>query len=157
MNRSWEPIIRASWINPLPSIRPFARSFSFLVFLYLALCIPNDGFAKTAVPVQKHRPVKTRSTVKPPAPKAVGAAGLIAIAQHQLESGNSAAAAEYAKKASSDAPVLDDYAQFIRAQAEYRLKNYEEVAKTTVQVLNHLPVSPFAGPAGCFGRLCRTG
>jgi soluble lytic murein transglycosylase len=92
---------------------------------------------------------KTKSTAapKPPAPKAVGAAGLIAVARHQLESGNLAAAASYAASASTRAPILDDYAQYVRAQAEYGLKNYPEVAKASTRVFDHVPLSPFAGPA----------
>ncbi len=92
---------------------------------------------------------KNREAVapKPPAPKAVGAAGLIAVARHQLESGNLAAAASYAASASTQAPILDDYAQYLRAQAEYGLKNYPEVAKASTRVFDHVPLSPFAGPA----------
>jgi len=64
-----------------------------------------------------------------------------------LETGNLAAAAQYAASASTKAPLLDDYAQYIRAQAEYGLKDYGEVAKAATRVFDHLPLSPFAGPA----------
>ncbi len=77
----------------------------------------------------------------------MGAAGLIAVAQHQLDLGNCAAAIDYASSASTKAPVLDDYAQYIRAQAEYKLKNYSEVAASATRVFNQAPVSPFVGPA----------
>ncbi len=84
---------------------------------------------------------------KPQSPKAVGAAGLIAVAQHQLELGNFGAAAEYATEASSKAPMLDDYAQYIRAQAEYQLKNYAEVQQSATRVFDQVPPSPLVGPA----------
>jgi len=75
----------------------------------------------------------------------VGAAGLISVAQHQLEKGNFSAAAEYATAASKKAPILDDYAQYIRAQAEYQLKDYPGVAKAAMRIFDHTPVSPFVG------------
>ena len=83
----------------------------------------------------------------PPKPRVVGAAGLIAIAQRELDAGNFGPAAEYAGSASSKAPILDDYAQFIRAQAEYKLQNYGEVANSAARVFSHDPVSPFVGAA----------
>jgi soluble lytic murein transglycosylase len=79
--------------------------------------------------------------------KVVGAAGLIAVAQHQLDLGNFQAAADSASSASTKAPVLDDYAQYIRAQAEYKLKNYSEVAASATRVFNQAPISPLVGPA----------
>jgi len=90
---------------------------------------------------------KPRPAPKPPAPKAVGAAALIAVAQHQLEIGNPQAAADYALSASTRVPVLNDYAQYIRAQAEYQLRNYPEVAKSVTRVFNQSPLSPFVGSA----------
>ncbi|MBV9759299.1 MAG: transglycosylase SLT domain-containing protein [Acidobacteriaceae bacterium] len=89
---------------------------------------------------------KPQSAAKP-APKAVGAAGLIALAQHQLELGNLRAAAEYAGSGAAKAPSLNDYAHYIRAQAEYGMKNYGEVAKSATQIFNQAPASPFVGPA----------
>ncbi len=77
----------------------------------------------------------------------VGAAGLIAVAQHQLDLNNSAAAADYATAASAKAPILDDYAQYIRAQAEYRLHNYSAVQQAATRVFNQQPASPFVGDA----------
>ena len=77
----------------------------------------------------------------------MGAAGLIAVARHQLETGNLSAAAQYAASASTKAPILDDYAQYIRAQAEYGVKDYGEVIKAATRVFDHVPLSPFAGPA----------
>jgi peptidoglycan lytic transglycosylase len=82
-----------------------------------------------------------------PAPKAVGAAGLIALAEHQLDVGNFSAAAEYASSGAAKAPTLDDYAHYIRAQAEYGLRDYSEVGKSATHVFNQTPASPFIGPA----------
>jgi soluble lytic murein transglycosylase len=79
--------------------------------------------------------------------KVVGAAGLIAVAQHQLELGKFNAAADYAADASRKAPMLDDYAQYIRAEAEYQLKNYDEVQQAATRVFNQEPSSPLVGAA----------
>jgi soluble lytic murein transglycosylase len=77
----------------------------------------------------------------------VGAAGLIAVAQNELDRSDFAAAAESAKEAATKAPILDDYAQYIRAQAEYGLKKYDDVAKAVAHVFDRTPVSPFVGQA----------
>jgi soluble lytic murein transglycosylase len=77
----------------------------------------------------------------------VGAAGVLAVAQHQLDQGNFNAAVDYAVAAARKAPLLNDYAQYVRAQAEYKLKNYPEVAKAATQVFNQDPLSPLLGPA----------
>lgn len=90
----------------------------------------------------KKKPV----AAKPPPPKAVGAAGLIAVAQHQLDLGNFAAAAEYAASAGSQAPILNDYAQYVRAQAEYRLKSYKDIDKSAKEIFDFEPLSPLVGP-----------
>jgi len=90
---------------------------------------------------------KAAAAGKPQAPKVVGAAGLIAIAQRQLEQNNLQAAVDYALSASNKAPILDDYAQYIRAQAEYGLKDYAAVNKAVTRVFNHVPLSPFVGAA----------
>src|SRR5689334_10436238 len=114
----------------------------------LALCpllIASFALALFSAPTRK----KIRKPTKPPiqAPRVVGAAGLIAVAQHQLDVGNLPAAAQYAASAAKKAPILDDYAEYIRAQAEYGLKNYAEVAKAATHVFDQVPVSPFIGPA----------
>jgi soluble lytic murein transglycosylase len=80
----------------------------------------------------------------------VGAAGLIAVALHELEKNDFQAAAEYATAASAKAPILDDYAQYLRAQAEYQLKNYDEVAKAATRVFNQVPLSPLVGTTATF-------
>ena len=82
---------------------------------------------------------------KPQPAKAAGAAALIAVAQRALEKNNLQAAADYAAAASAKAPILDDYAQYIRAQAEYSLKNYGEVSKAATRVFNQTPLSPLVG------------
>lgn len=84
---------------------------------------------------------------KTPAAKAAGGASLIAMAQRQLDTGNFSAAADYASRASSEAPVLDDYAQFVRAQAEYKLRDFSETSKSITRVISHIPVSPLTGAA----------
>jgi soluble lytic murein transglycosylase len=94
----------------------------------------------TAAAVRK-KPVHS----KPPPPKAVGAAGLISVAQHELDLGDYAAAAEYASAAGTKAPLLNDYAQYIRAQADYKLKNYKEVDRSVTQIFNFEPLSPVVG------------
>ena len=94
------------------------------------------------------KPVKKKpAPAAPQPPKVVGAAGLISVAQHQLDAHNFASAVEYASAGAKKAPVLDDYAHYIRAQAEYQLKNYSEVAKSATHVFNQTPVSPFVGAA----------
>jgi soluble lytic murein transglycosylase len=96
----------------------------------------------------KYKRKKTEPAAqKPPAPKVVGAAGLIAVAQHELELGHFEAAATYAASAAGNAPVLRDYAFYIRAQAEYGLKHFSEVNQAAVQVFDHDPESPFVGAA----------
>ena len=65
--------------------------------------------------------MKRAARPRPPqTPKAVGAAAVLAVAQHQLEQGNFNAAADYATAAGRKAPLLSDYAQYVRAQAEYK-------------------------------------
>ncbi len=91
--------------------------------------------------------VKGKAELKPQTPKVVGAAGLIAIAQRELDQNHLQSAIDYATSASAKAPILDDYAQYIRAQAEYGLKNYGEVAKSATRVFNQVLLSPLVGPA----------
>jgi soluble lytic murein transglycosylase len=115
--------------------------------MLLALCpllIASFALAVFSAPTRKK--VKKPSTPVIQPPKVVGAAGLIAVAQHQLDLGNLPAASKYAAFASKKA-ILDDYAEYIRAQAEYGLKNYGEVAKAATHVFDQVPVSPFIGPA----------
>lgn len=115
------------------------------------MCFAAASFPSASAPAKKSA-AKNKKISKDEAPKAqtlkmVGAAGLIAAAQHQLELGNFAAAAQNAADASRKAPILDDYAQFIRAKAEYELKNYSEVQESATSVFNQAPPSPFVGEA----------
>ena len=83
-----------------------------------------------------------------PAPvKSVGPAGALALAQHQLEVQNYAGASEYARTAAAKAPILADYAYFIRAQSELQLRHYSNVSEAATRIFNHAPASPFVGPA----------
>jgi soluble lytic murein transglycosylase len=120
---------------------------------WLGLLIALPAFSATFQGTAS-APKKPRRTVKPapkkpavPSPKVVGAAGLIAVAQHQLDLGNFAVAADNANTAATKAPILNDYAQHIRAQAEYKLKNYAEVSKSATQIFNQQPLSPLIGSA----------
>ncbi|HEX4170082.1 MAG TPA: transglycosylase SLT domain-containing protein [Bryobacteraceae bacterium] len=106
--------------------------------------VPGVVYSTTAAGSGKHT---KKAAAKPQGPKVVGAAGLIAVARHQLEQNNLQAAVDYATSASAKAPVLDDYAQYIREQAEYGLKNYPEVNKSAARVFRQLPLSPLTGPA----------
>ncbi len=110
----------------------------------LLAALPGFSFSgRSAAPARK----KAKPTPKPQPPKVVGAAGLIAIAQRELEANHLQAAADYAVSASNKAPILDDYAQYIRAEAEYGLKNYDEVGKAATHVFDQVPLSPLVGPA----------
>ncbi|HEX4773748.1 MAG TPA: transglycosylase SLT domain-containing protein [Bryobacteraceae bacterium] len=80
-------------------------------------------------------------------PKDATAAGLIAIAQRQLEARNYSAAITYATQASSKKSVIEDYSEWIRAQAEYAVRNYEEVSRSVTRIFNQAPLSPFVGSA----------
>ncbi len=131
MNRRWERIIPAN---------SHKGSATVLAAFALGIALLN---ATTADGPAKRKRSET--------PKAVGAAALIAVAQHQLDAGNYAAAAEYANSAASKVPELDDYAHFIRAQAEYNLKKYREVGKSVDYVFNQIPVSPLVGAAAALG------
>ncbi len=64
-----------------------------------------------------------------------------------MDQGDFTAATEYAQEASKRAPVLDDYANYVRAEAEYKLRHYKEVDKAVAHVFTHDPVSPLTGAA----------
>src|SRR5690242_13360153 len=110
-----------------------------------ALLIACFGVTLFSAPIRKK--IGKASTPHLQAPKVVGAAGLIAVAQHQLDLGTLPAAAQYAGAASKKAPILDDYAEYIRAQGQYGLKKYPEGAKAATHVFDQVPVSPFVGAA----------
>ena len=77
----------------------------------------------------------------------VGAAGLIAAAKNQIDRKNYTAAVEFAKSASSKAPSLRDYAEYLRAQAEYELKNYSNVGDSAKKIFDFVPASPLVSAA----------
>ena len=79
--------------------------------------------------------------------KSAGAAAILALAQHQLEARNFSGAAEYANSGVAKAPILADYAYFIRAQAELQLRNSAAVNESATRIFAHAPASPFVGPA----------
>jgi soluble lytic murein transglycosylase len=136
MRRSWERIIRVTW---------FKRPLVFPLVVVIAALLGVPAFTVASGP---ERSVKNKKAApKPQPPKVVGAAGLIAVAQHQFEQKNLQAAADYAAAAASKAPSLEDYAHYVRAQAEYQLKNYDEVSKSATRVFNQVPLSPLTGPA----------
>lgn len=118
----------------------------FALFAALFASVLHIPQCRAATRPPKHRVAVKPKAKKPESPKTVGAAGLIAVAQHQLELKNFAGAADYAGAAAKNAPTLADYAHYIRAQAEYALRNYSEVTASATRVFDHLPVSPFVGP-----------
>jgi soluble lytic murein transglycosylase len=109
--------------------------------------------AGAAVVAQKHRAVRKgkRRPVKPAGPHAVGPAANISLARQYLELGNSSAALEQANIAAIKVPLLNDYAQYYRARAEFQLRNYPEVAKSVTQIFEQKLVSPMTGPAAAVG------
>jgi soluble lytic murein transglycosylase len=90
---------------------------------------------------------KAAATAAAPTVKMVGAAGLIAAAQNQFDRKNYIAAVQYAANASSKAPALRDYAEYLRAQAEYELKNYGNVGDSAKKIFEFVPASPLVSPA----------
>ncbi len=48
-------------------------------------------------------------------------------------------------------PQLNDYALYYRAQAEFQLKNYADVAKSVTQIFSQQLLSPMTGPAAALG------
>jgi soluble lytic murein transglycosylase len=137
MKHSLEPTIPAKWLSRLGQKGPVA-------LLLFATLVPATLFATASTRSSKRKPV-TEST--PPKAKAAGAAVLLALAQKQLDHNNLATAAEYAIRAAKEAPELDDYANYVRAEAQSRARNSSEVSKAVARVLEHNPVSPLTGPA----------
>jgi soluble lytic murein transglycosylase len=119
-----------------------------LLFLVLA---PATPFAAATKRSSKRKPV-TEST--PPKAKAAGAAVLLALAQKELDQNRLSTAAEYATRAAKQAPELDDYANYVRAEAQFRLHDGSDVSKAVARVLEHNPVSPLTGPAAALAVQC---
>jgi soluble lytic murein transglycosylase len=119
----------------------------FCCLLLLGASAPLSASTATAsTSSSKKKTKKTKKTTAPKA-KAVGGTGLIVAAQRELTQGNYATASEYAKQAASKVPQLEDYAEYIREQAEYNLKNYPEIGKAAARVFDQKPASPLTGPA----------
>ncbi len=127
----------------------------------LLLCVTGSSVEMQAAVAakKKHRaPVKRKGKKKappkpagPPKPQATGPAATISLAHQYLEINNPTVALEQANLALVKVPQLADYAQYYRAQAEFQLKNYPEVEKSTNQVLNQQLLSPMIGPAAAIG------
>ncbi len=106
-----------------------------------------------AVIVAKKRVVRKtkKKPAGPPKPHAIGPAANISLARQYLELGKSSAALEQANTAAIKVPLLNDYAQYYRAQAELQLKNYPEVTKSITQIFDQKLLSPLTGPAAAVG------
>lgn len=148
MKRRWEPIIPGAWSKP-KLVALCCVTFALLCQMRVATASGEPNGAQSSA--RKKSKTKPAAAPKPPAPKAVGAAGLISVAQRELEQGHFAAAAEYASSAGAKAPLLNDYAQYIRGQAEYKLKSYKDVDKAVAQVYSFEPLSPLVGGAAALG------
>lgn len=147
MNRS------SAWSTPDLLFKSFAagsRGLCFVLFfaaivLPLSSAVPSTQRKKSSAKAAS-RPSKEKSAKRSEV-KNVGAAGMIALAQAQLDSHNYSAASEYAKSAASKAPVLADYAHYVQAQAELQLRNYSNVTESATHIFQHAPPSPFVGAA----------
>jgi soluble lytic murein transglycosylase len=106
-----------------------------------------SGIAASASTASQIKSRKKPVPLKPAPAKPTGRAALLAVAQHELDQDHLQAAADYALSASKQATLLDDYAQFVRTQAEYRLNNFDEVSRSATRIFEHVPVSPLVGPA----------
>jgi soluble lytic murein transglycosylase len=137
----WERTIRAGWSSAVAAVA--ATAFSATLFAAAVKHSSTKSHKKTTSSAAKK---KTPASTAPKA-KAAGAAALLALAQKQLDGNNLQTAVEYASRASQEAPELDDYANYVRAQAQARLRNPAEVTKAVAHVLEHNPVSPLTGPA----------
>ncbi len=125
----------------MQKIRRFARLAAVLSLACSLLPLTAQHSKKRGTGTVKAAVPKSES------PKVVGAAGLIAVAQHELDKQNFTAAADYSSAAVAKAPVLADYAYYIRAQAEYGMRNYSDVGDAATHVFSQQPPSPFVGSA----------
>ena len=141
-NSGSEPIILDNSFNVISSRRGVA-----LLCLFAALQAPVQADAGQKRGRRNTARPKATTTPAPPPVKMVGAAGLIAAAQNQLDRKNYSAAVQYAANASSKAPALRDYAEYLRAQAEYELKNYGNVGDSAKKIFEFVPASPLVSPA----------
>ncbi len=77
----------------------------------------------------------------------MSAADALALAQKRLQQTKFRAAAADAAYAAERAPSVADYAEYIRAEAEYQMKDYAAVELAAAHVFQHSPVSPLVGQA----------
>ena len=129
--------------------RPLCLLTGALVLLFTGSAVQLHAAAIVA----KKRVVRKakKKPAGPPKPHAIGPAANISLARQYLELGNASAALEQANTAVVKVPLLNDYAQYYRAQAELQLKNYPEVAKSITQVFDQKLLSPMTGPAAAVG------
>lgn len=141
----WERTIRVRWSSVIPVLLVAALSAT----LFAATRKQTTKRKTAKKPAASATAKKTAATAKTEAPKAkaAGAAALLALAQKQLNDNNLQTAVEYSVRAAKEAPELDDYAHYVRAQAQARLRNPGEASKAVAHVLEHNPVSPLTGPA----------
>src|SRR5271170_3721704 len=130
----------SAWALP----RPLLGALLCSSLLCSLISIASSSSRLSAATSSASKKKKTKQTTAPK-PKAAGGAGLIAIAQRQLTQGNFATASQYAKEAAGKVPQLEDYAQYIREQAEYNLRNYPEIGKAAARVFDQKPASPLTG------------
>jgi soluble lytic murein transglycosylase len=137
----WERTIRVRWSSVILALLAAALSATLFAAAVKHSTTKRKSRAATSAAKKK--------AVAPAAPKAkaAGAAVLLALAQKQLDGNNLQTAVEYASRAAKEAPELDDYANYVRAEAQSRLRNPSEVTKAVAHVLEHNPVSPITGPA----------
>lgn len=137
----WERTIRVRWSSVTLALLGAALSATLF-----AAAVKHSTTKRKAGAAASAAKKKTAASTAPKA-KAAGAAALLALAEKQLDDNNLQTAFEYASRAAKDAPELDDYANYIRAEAQARLRNPSEVTKAVAHVLEHNPVSPITGPA----------
>ena len=160
MNLFWEPIILARWLSAPVSaagassgdhprnILTWVRRQTGLVLLCATVLLCFSTAARLSAATRPHRkPLAKKAVREAPKPKAAGAAALLALAQRELDQRNFQVASEYANRAAKQAPTLDDYANYVRAEAELSQRNYAEVTKAVVHVFSHNPPSPLDGAA----------
>ncbi len=148
-----------SGLNPIPllgsnstGVSPLFRALQacLTVALLLLFTAPAINLHAAAV-AKKHVVRKKKKPTGPPKPHATGPAANISLARQYLELGNASAALEQANLALVNVPLLNDYAHYYRAQAEFQLKNYPEVTKSITQVFDQKLLSPMTGPAAAIG------
>ena len=137
MNLFWEQIILARWLSAPVSaaaassgdhprnILTWVRRQTGLVLLCATVLLCFSAAPRLSAATRPHRkPLAKKAVREAPKPKAAGAAALLALAQRELDQRNFQVASEYANRAAKQAPTLDDYANYVRAEAELSQRNY---------------------------------